>query len=156
MFISITDFDMEETFDSSRILITVIDEMGKPEEIKRFDINTNYDHGKWIQVGYLKNESNGRLNGRTFKALIKLPRKTAIFEYSSSNGSSSFTLLYECRRTQIIDTGGENHNHFPYLVELPPDIRSNRVKQSCEERSYKEWESDYCITTFQGLKCSRI
>ena len=54
MFISITDFDMEEKFDSSRILITVIDEMGKPEEIKRFDRNTNYDHEKWIQVGYLK------------------------------------------------------------------------------------------------------
>ena len=52
MFISITDFDMEET-DDSYILIRVINSMGKPEETKRFDKKTNNDW-KWIQVGYLK------------------------------------------------------------------------------------------------------
>ena len=66
MFISITDFDTEEAFDSSRILITVIDEMGKPEEIKRFDIYTNYDHGKWIQVGYLKKTNRMVVSGSDF------------------------------------------------------------------------------------------
>ena len=52
MFISITDFDNEET-DDSHILITLIDAMGKPEDTKRFNRRTNYD-GKWIQVGYFK------------------------------------------------------------------------------------------------------
>ena len=45
---------MAETDDSSHILITVIDEMGRPEETKRFDRKTSDDFGKWIQVGYLK------------------------------------------------------------------------------------------------------
>ena len=49
MFISITDFEMEET-DNSHILITLIDSMGQPEETKRFD-KTNYDSEKWIQDG---------------------------------------------------------------------------------------------------------
>ena len=53
MFISIADFDMKET-DDSYILITLIDARGKPEETKRFDKKTNYDYGKWVQVGYLK------------------------------------------------------------------------------------------------------
>ena len=47
MFISITDFEMEETH-NSHILITLIDSMGQPEETKRFD---KYDSGKWIQDG---------------------------------------------------------------------------------------------------------
>ena len=51
MFISITDFYIEET-DDSHILITSIDAMGQPEETKRFD-KSNYDYGKWNQVGYL-------------------------------------------------------------------------------------------------------
>ena len=51
MFISITDFDMEESDDSSHILITVIDAMGKPEEKKRFDKKRNFEYGKWIQDG---------------------------------------------------------------------------------------------------------
>ena len=54
LFISVIDFDMKETDDSSHILITVIDEMGRPEETKRFDRKTSDDFGKWIQVGYLK------------------------------------------------------------------------------------------------------
>ena len=52
MFISITDFDMEESDDSSHILITVIDAMGKPREIKRFDKKRNFEHGVWIQLGF--------------------------------------------------------------------------------------------------------
>ena len=51
MFISITDFDMEET-DDSYILITTIDSMGKPEEIKRFDKKRNSEYGEWIMLGY--------------------------------------------------------------------------------------------------------
>ena len=51
MFIVIIDFDMKET-DDSHILITSIDAMGQPEETKRFD-KSNYNDGKWNQVGYL-------------------------------------------------------------------------------------------------------
>ena len=54
MFISITDFDTEET-DDSHILMTLIDSMGQPEETKGFD-RTNYDVEKWIQDGYLTTE----------------------------------------------------------------------------------------------------
>ena len=54
MFISITDFDIDEIDDSSHILITVVDPMGEPEEIKRFDIKTIDDDRKWIQIRYLK------------------------------------------------------------------------------------------------------
>ena len=51
MFISIPDFDtIEETNNSSYISITVIDAMDKPEETIRFDKQTNYESGKWIQV----------------------------------------------------------------------------------------------------------
>ena len=49
MFISITDFEMEET-DHSHILIRLIDSFGQTEETKRFD-KTNYNSGKWIQDG---------------------------------------------------------------------------------------------------------
>ena len=52
MFISVTDFDLAEMDDFSYILITTIDAMNKPEEIKRFDRKTNIDYGKWIQVGF--------------------------------------------------------------------------------------------------------
>ena len=55
MFISIIDFDIEETDNSTHILITVIDEMGQPERILRFDQKTNSDYGEWIQVGHRKN-----------------------------------------------------------------------------------------------------
>ena len=51
LFISIRDFDTEET-DDSQILITIIDSMGQPEETKIFD-ETNYDDEKWIQDGFL-------------------------------------------------------------------------------------------------------
>ena len=53
LFISITDFDTEET-DDSHILVTLLDSMGQPEETKRFD-RTNYDVEKWVQDGYLTN-----------------------------------------------------------------------------------------------------
>ena len=56
MFISITDFDTEET-DDSHILVTLIDSMGQPEATKRFD-RTNYDVEKWIQDGYLTTEGS--------------------------------------------------------------------------------------------------
>ena len=56
LFISITDFDTDET-DDSYFLITVIDSLGQPEETKRFD-NTNYDLEKWIQDGYLTTEGS--------------------------------------------------------------------------------------------------
>ena len=51
MFILIKDFDIEQT-DDSHILITLINAMGQPEETKRFD-KSNYNYGKWNQVGYL-------------------------------------------------------------------------------------------------------
>ena len=54
MFISITDFDAEET-DDSHIMITIMDSMGQTEGTKRFD-QTNYDVEKWIQDGYLTTE----------------------------------------------------------------------------------------------------
>ena len=50
MFISITDFEIEET-DNSHILITLIDSMGQPDETNIFD-KTNNDFRKWIQDGY--------------------------------------------------------------------------------------------------------
>ena len=56
MFISITDFDTDET-DDSYFLITVIDSLGQPEETKRFD-NTNYAVEKWIQDGCLTTEGS--------------------------------------------------------------------------------------------------
>ena len=61
LFISVIDFDLAETDDSSHILITVIDAMNKPEETKRFDRKTNNDNGKWIQVGYSKFSTGGVL-----------------------------------------------------------------------------------------------
>ena len=69
---------------------------------------------------------------------------TAIFEFSSSNGFSSFTLSFECREILIVDTGDENKNDFSFLVRLSVP--------SCGERSYEEWDTDfnYCLTTFQG------
>ena len=72
----------------------------------------------------------------------------AIFEFSSSNGLSSFTLNFECRSIEIrgIEYG---ISHFSYLVQLPYDFRGYT---SCEERGYEKFWADpeYCITTFQG------
>jgi len=56
LFISIKDFNTEET-DDSHILVTLIDSMGQPEVTKRFDIS-NYDVEKWIQDGYLTTEGS--------------------------------------------------------------------------------------------------
>ena len=91
---------------------------------------------------------------QTLKAPIKLSRKMAIFEFSSSNGFSSFNINFECRSIEIIED--ENNNHFSYVVRLP--FWSDT---SCDERGYKEWDRLYenvstCITTFQGQKCSMI
>ena len=82
----------------------------------------------------------------------------AIFEFSSSNGFSSFNLNFECRNIEITEIVDGNQSHFSYLVHLPYGLRSYT---SCEERGYEEcscdecqcWESmpvPYCITTFQG------
>ena len=70
----------------------------------------------------------------------------AIFEFSSSNGFSSFNLNFECRYTDIRDIGDENQSHFSYLINLLPDLRSDVW---CQERSYEEWGS-FCITSLQG------
>ena len=76
----------------------------------------------------------------------------AIFEFSSSNGFSSFNINFECRDIRMIEIEDENNtlsNHFTYLVNLPNYLRSNT---SCDERGYEEWQIDYrwCITTFEG------
>ena len=59
MSISITDFDTEKA-DDSHILMTLIDSMGQPEKMKRFD-KTNYDVEKWIQDGYFTTEGCEKL-----------------------------------------------------------------------------------------------
>ena len=83
----------------------------------------------------------------------------AIFEFSSSNGFSSFNINFECRYTVIAEIGDEIYYHFSYLVNLPY-YWSQWTSSTCEERGYEEWKTDlgdyYCITTFQGKKCSMI
>ena len=80
----------------------------------------------------------------------------AIFEFSSSNGFSSFYINFECRSIEIIED--ENNNHFSYRVRLPYDLWSYT---SCDERGYEEIFMEFkeihwnrvnkdCITTFQG------
>ena len=71
----------------------------------------------------------------------------AIFEFSSSNGFSSFNINFECRSIQIIED--ENNNHFTYWVLLSLGLRSDT---SCDERDYEESEeySTWCISAFQG------
>ena len=99
--------------------------------------------------------------------MIKISRPTAIFEFSSSNGHSFFTVIYECRDIQLIDTGSENQNNFSYLVLLPIDWYTidldgpdpwYHVKLLCEERGFEKWkvDSNRCITSFQGEKCSMM
>ena len=73
----------------------------------------------------------------------------AIFEFSSSNGFSSFTLNFECRGIEISEIGEENQS--PFSVWLPFDLRGYT---SCEERGYEinQWTNpdSFCITSFQG------
>ena len=90
---------------------------------------------------------------QAFKALTKLSRNKAILEFSGSNGYVTLSVNFECRDIYLIED--EIQNHFSHLVLLPYDIRSNT---SCVERNYEEWEliSDYCITSFQGKKCSMM
>ena len=83
----------------------------------------------------------------------------AIFEFSSSNGFSSFTLNFECRDIKITEIGDGNQSHFYYLVFLPPAFWGEERDMLCEERGYEKCERDYdcdCITTFQGQKCSVV
>ena len=74
-------------------------------------------------------------------------------EFSGSNGYVSLSVNFECRTIWL--TEDEIQNNFFYLVELPFDIQSDT---SCFERNYEEWELDswYCITSFQGKKCSMM
>ena len=92
---------------------------------------------------------------QAFKALNKLSRQAAIFEFSGSNRYVSLSVNFECREILLIED--EIQNYFSFLVFLPWDIQSDT---SCVERNYEEWEVDsiynYCITTFQGKKCSMM
>ena len=65
----------------------------------------------------------------------------------------SLSVNFECRDILLIED--EIQNNFSHLVSLPSGIRSDT---SCVERNYEEWELDsgYCITTFQGKKCSMM
>ena len=89
---------------------------------------------------------------KTIKARIKLSRKMAIFEFSSSNGYSSLNINFECRTVFIKDTGDENVINFSYVVRLP----YLQSEKSCKERNYEYWETtyfvvtSYCLTTFEG------
>ena len=78
----------------------------------------------------------------------------AIFEFSSSNGFSSFNLNFECRSIEIREIEDENQSHFSYLVKLPwrSYLVNLDIETSCEERGYEELRTDpeYCITAFQG------
>ena len=84
---------------------------------------------------------------QAFKALNKLSRNKAILEFSGLNGYVSFSVNFECRNIYLIED--EIQNHFSYLVGLP---------FNCAARNYEQWElnSNYCITTFQGKKCSMM
>ena len=79
----------------------------------------------------------------------------AIFEFSSSNGFSSFNMNFQCRNIGITEIGDENYNHFSYFFYLPYDLWN---ETSCDELGYEEWETDLgdtnCIATFPGKKCS--
>ena len=71
-----------------------------------------------------------------------------MFEFSSSNGFSSFTLLYECRTISLIDTQDENQNPFSYYVSYPSSHNA-----SCDELGYEDHIWNRCTTTIQGKKC---
>ena len=74
----------------------------------------------------------------------------AIFEFSSSNGYSSFTIDFECRHIEIIDLGDENQNRFFYISWSWFPIWSDTPSDTpCEDRSYEAWDG-FCKTTFQG------
>ena len=153
MFISIIDFHTEETDYSTHILITVLNEIGQPEQIIRFDQKTKSDFGEWIQSGHRKNRIEEFNDFQFFKALNKLSRKKAIFEFLSSNQFSTFTLEFECRDIVLTDIGPNGTANFSYLVRLPPDKQSDTM---CEDRGYGSTvESDFpCVTSFEGLKYS--
>ena len=91
----------------------------------------------------------------------------AIFEFSSSNGFSSFNLNFECRLIQVqlfksnhsnITEIDANEISFSYLVVLPTyDLihQENPSDTLCEERDYEKFTEKftiptYCITTFRG------
>ena len=50
MFISVLDLNIEESDDSTYFSVTSMDAMENPEESLRFDHNSNYEYGKWIQA----------------------------------------------------------------------------------------------------------
>ena len=94
---------------------------------------------------------------QAFKALNKLSRNKAILEFSGSNGYVSLSVNFECRDILLLPDF--------YLVQLPTGtvmFGQTIVEQTCIERNYEEWEFDslysgvYCISTFQGKKCSMM
>ena len=82
------------------------------------------------------------------EAPIKLTRKGAIIEFWSSNGSTFFNLIYECRGIDLIEIADGNQNHYGYKIYTS--------HESCEERDYKYGEWPYCVSSFKGSKCSNM
>ena len=82
------------------------------------------------------------------EALIKLTRKGAIIEFWSSNGSTFFNLIYECRHIELIEIADGNQNHYGYKIYTG--------HESCEERDYKNGEWPHCTSSFKGSKCSNM
>ena len=52
MFVSIIELNIEPTDDSTYFSITPIDTMNRPEETMKFDKNTIFENGKWIQARF--------------------------------------------------------------------------------------------------------
>ena len=84
----------------------------------------------------------------------------AIFEFSSSNGYSSFNLSYECRSIRIREIEDGNQSQSSYEVEL--SRRYDFPSDICEELGFGVFKNevfevlDFCVTNFQGKKYSRI
>ena len=53
MFISIKELNLEKADDNSHILITVLDEIGRPEQTRKFDNKIKDYSDKWIQARHL-------------------------------------------------------------------------------------------------------
>ena len=67
----------------------------------------------------------------------------------------TLSVNFECRDIFLLED--EIQNIF-FLVELPFENFEIR-NDTCFERNYEEWKLDsrhYCITAFQGKKCSMM
>ena len=129
--------------------------MDKPGVPIRFDKKTNNEYGKWIQVWSFKTQHEWFEKLKTLKALIKLKREMALFEFWSLNGKTSFELNFECRSIKMLYDLYESS--FYYLVILA----RGATKEDCEERGLKDLAGyedlaaferfpSYCMTSFQG------